>query len=229
MATWAPHTLVTFGGSLNVNQDPVEIWQCGVRVMAAGGAGPLADHDAYLASVAPNLSNWFNTVASNSAFPPMSTLNWVKANPINAAGHYSDTATHVHDYAPHVAGGNNTPASAQADILCLCISWETARAIRKGQYATHGRIYPPNYWQSAAGTSVMRVQASVVTAWAAKGQALLTVLSGPANPCIPVVASGHSAEFNAITGVRVGDVMDVQRRRKDALKEAYTGVPFGSG
>lgn len=44
---------------------------------------------------------------------------------------------------------------------------------------------------------------------------------------VPVVASGVGAGANnLVTAIRVGDVIDTQRRRRDALSEAYTQSPL---
>jgi hypothetical protein len=58
--------------------------------------------------------------------------------------------------------------------------------------------------------------------------ALLAILkTNPPTPVgtsfVPIVASEQGVS-EAITGVRVGDVFDVQRRRKDALREVYCPV-----
>jgi len=229
VSSYHPHTLVTFGGVLNTAAADHEIWQCGVRVMKPGNPGaPLDDHDAYLAQITTPLSEWFNSSADNAAFPSAATLNWVKANPIGTDGTYTDTVTHVHDYTSPVVGGRVAALSLVPDILCIVLSWQTRKAIRHHSYASHGRIYPPNYGEWAAAGS-MRLDAGYAGHWATRGVELLTLLAGSTVPAIPVIASGHGGEYEHITGCRVGDVYDVQRRRKSALREAYSAVAFSSG
>ena len=227
MVSYHPHTLVTFGGVLNWLQPDHEIWQCGVRVMKPGNPGaPLDDHDAYLAQIVDPLAAWFAHDTA-PAFPGSTNLGWVKANPIGANGKYSDDTTHVHDYSTPQTGGGAGNVGVP-DILCVCLSWQTRKAIRRASYATHGRIYPPSYGVAAA-PGAMRLTAGVAAAWAQRGADLLTLLKGSTVPAIPVIASGHGGEYEHITGCRVGDVYDVQRRRKDALREVYSDVPFSSG
>jgi hypothetical protein len=225
MVTYHPHTLVTFGGKLNTGVADEEIWQCGIRVMKPGAAGPLDDHDAWLTFAAPKIATWF-TAAAPAAFPNSAALTWLKANPIGADGTYSDPVTHLHDYSTPqmgtVIGSGQIP-----DVLCIALSWQTAKAIRRHQYATHGRIYPPNYVGPASGNG-MRTATGVSAAWATKGHDLLTAMSGTDNPCVPIVASGHAGEYSPITGVRVGDVYDMQRKRKSALNEVYSAVAFST-
>lgn len=227
MPNYHPHTSVTFGGVLNLAAAEHEIWQCGIRVMKPGNPGaPLDDHDAYLTSIAAPLATWFGD-AGNPTFPPSASLNWIKANPIGTDGTYSDPATHLHDYSAAQLGGGAAD-TAMPDILCIALSWQTRKAIRHHSYATHGRIYPPNYGRlTQSGT--MRAAPGFPGLWATKGAALLTILAGTTVPAIPVIASGHGGEYEHITGCRVGDVYDVQRRRKSAVPEVYSAVPFSSG
>jgi len=228
MPSYHPHTVVTFGGVLNTTAVDHEIWQCGVRVMKPGNPGaPLDDHDAYLTSIAAPLALWFGDGVS-MPFPGSAALMWIKANPLNSDGKYSDTVTHLHDYPAPVVGGQSSATNVVPDILCVALSWQTRKAIRHHQYATHGRIYPPSYGQVAAPGS-MRLSAGNAADWATRGAGLLTVLKGTTVPAIPVIASGHGGEYEHITGCRVGDVYDVQRRRKSALREVYSAVAFSSG
>ena len=224
---YSPHTLVTFGGILNTAAAVHEIWQCGVRVRAASVGGALADHDAYLATASVALGAWFSDATSSNSFPNTAQLTWMKANPIGQDGKYSDPTTHVHDYTSPISGGA-VGSGGVPDVLCIALSWTTAKAIRKGSYASHGRIYPPNYVPSGTGTD-MRLQGGLAGLWATKGVELLTALNGVNHPCQPIIASPHSHEQEAITGCRVGDVYDTQRRRKSALKEVYSLVSYSSG
>lgn len=222
MPAYAPHTLVAFGGVLNSAADVPEIWQCGVRVTDVVGGGPLANHTAYLAGIHASLGAWFSGV-DPVGFCPMTSLNWIKANPINAAGKYASDTTYLYDYPDPVAGGISGPAlPIKPDILSVVLSWSTAKARGKSHA---GRIYLPNYLVHTVVDGSMRITAGDVTGWVTKGVALLGVLANSAVKAVPIIASsaGPTAQ---ITGVRVGNVLDVQRRRKDALREAYTSAPF---
>lgn len=225
MPTYHPHTLVAFGGILNAAAPDKEIWQCGVRVVSGGGGNTsLADPAGYMAAVTPLLSSWFiDPGPSGGSFADTAVLSWLKVNNIGANGHYSDPgAVNIVDYPGGRPGAGSNVAGSAADILCMAISWGTAKAVRKGSYASHGRIYPPNYYGLAG--SRMRNGANI--AWAARGKALLELLAVAPFNAVPVVCSPHAGEFEPITHVRVGDVIDVQRRRKSALKETYSTLPF---
>ena len=214
-----PHIRVTFGGTLDdaVTQLPTEIWACTVNVLPAVGFSPDFDSDGYLADVAPALAAWFSD--PSSYISSLALLTYVKANAIAANGHYeSETASHVFDY--DVASRGDV-APKNPDIMTVCTSWDTA--IKRGPGA-HGRVFLPNpcYGTNTSITITPGDQANAVAA----GKALLTALAGtvPATIVHPVVASGVNATNALITGVRVGSVKDVQRRRKDALKETYVAA-----
>jgi len=223
MAVFAPHTLVTFGGTLNTGASEKEIWQCGVRVMAPGAGGPIADHDAYLIDKAGPLAAWFS--AAQQAFPSLCTLDFLKANPINAAGHYSDPLPHIHDYSPH-AVGNFVGGPFLPDILGLAVTWVTRLAVRKHVYASHGRIYLPAYGVTPTTPGGMHISAGAAVEYATAGKDLLTLLSAAPSTCVPVVCSPHAGEFEPIIGVRCGNTIDLQRSRKSAVKEVYSAVTF---
>jgi len=222
MVAYAAHTLVTFGGVLNTAADVPEIWQCGIRVTDTVGGGPLADHDAYLEGIHGPLSTWY-AAPSNAGLPATSELSWVKANSINAAGKYAEPTTHVYDYPAPVAGGLAANiAGVLPDILCLAVSWTSAKKRGKSHA---GRIYLPNYFLPSLTPGSMRIMADWNRQWAAKAAALLALIANSAVHAVPIIAS-PSGPTAQITGVRVGDVIDVQRRRKDAYKESYSVLPF---
>lgn len=221
---YAPHTLVAFGGRLTEVTANDEVWECTVRGMSAAGGSPLnapideSGLDQYLSEIAAPLSAWFSAATSHHG----GTLEWVKANNIGADGKYTSPTTHVHDYAPVVAGA----ATGSPTFLSIAISWRTGRTRPPG---AHGRIYPPNYPVGAnVGTSV--VPASTVTQLVSAGQSLLTLLANRVNAdhiwFAPEIVSKINAVHEPITAVFVGNVMDVQRRRKNATKETYSGGPW---
>ena len=216
---YSPHIRVTFGGTLDdaVTQLPTEIWACTVNVIPAVGTPANFDSDGYLADVAPALGAWFSNSASYIS--SLALLTYVKANAIGANGHYaSETQSHVFDYD---LGARGDSGPKNPDIISICTTWDTA--IKRGP-GSHGRVFLPNpcYGTNTSITITPTDQANAVAA----GKALLTALAGtvPATIVYPVVASGVNATNSLITGVRVGSVKDVQRRRKDALKETYVSA-----
>lgn len=227
-ANYQPHTLVTFGGSMGTGAD-AEIWQCGVRMLALSGtgAGPIPNLDGYHADMIPALKTWFAdaTVVANWA-----KLNWVKAANIGADGHYlpasSNTgSSHQNPFVTNFASVSGATASSMPWVLTCVLSFHTN--VQRGP-SSHGRIYLP--LSVAVGTSGNpRLTAPIINAVGTKGTALLTLLAKPDtagstnNPGFniqPHVVS-RKGPYAKITQVRVGDVVDIQRRRKSALRENY--------
>jgi hypothetical protein len=150
------------------------------------------------------------------------TLKWLKCNNIGADGKYSDDTTHVYDYPSPTPG---YVASQKAPSFCsVAMAWTTDRVRPPGAW---GRIYPPNPSYAPTGSFIQASdRALVVTA----AKALLSVLRncGGDISLIPVIASKVNATNTEITGVRVSDVYDVQRRRKNAALVTYNASPWDS-
>lgn len=217
---YAPHVLAAFGGNLP-NGD---IWQCGVRLKTATGQLDEADVDQYMEAMATQLATWFGTASTGIA--ATTQLTYLKLNNIGADGKYPPgVATHQHDFNPVVVGGQTLAIPA---ITSVCLSWTTD--VKRGPGA-HGRVYVPNLGYAPASTG--KVGNTAITNGVAAAQGLLDAVSLYQNPgalgrLIPVVASKVNATLTAITGVRVGDEYDVQRRRKNAAPEVYTSAAWAN-
>lgn len=220
---YSPHVLVAFGGRLNTAQSVPEIWQCGVRWAPSGGSS-MGDVNAadVLSSMITPMSDWFTGAGSLVDWAPVNcTLDWLKVNKIDAAGHYSDPTTHVHDYSG-VVGSVSTATPWQPDIIAGVVTFRTARSRPPGAW---GRIYLPAYaaqssdagtalWSSAGQHQIADAGAGVLAAGTAGFSA--HDLEGDF-----VVASKVNASLNVITHVEAGNVMGVLRRRKNAEPETY--------
>jgi hypothetical protein len=219
---YRPHSLIAFGGTLNAAATSDEIWECTIRAITPGGTElPLSDPGGYMDELAPGLATWFG--APGNGCWSGSHLTWLKVNNIGADGRYSDPTTHQHDYTSPVAGG--TGGQAGPSFLSLAISWTTSRTRPPGAF---GRIYPPNFtWPLSGGSTV-----SAATQDSARdsGVALLEFIRNCEGDlgAIPVIASKTNATNTEINGVRVGNVYDVQRRRKNAVRETYEAVAWDS-
>lgn len=211
---YSTHTLVSFGGTIGADLD---IWSCGVRVQRPSpDFGSLEDPAGYMAEIATPLGTWYGS--SDHHLADDTTLDWLKVNNIGVNGKYSDpTHPNTYDYATPVEGGTSRAWSA---ILTLAISWRTATLRGPG---SNGRIYLPVAGASASTNAGLILSPAVVANILTAGVDLITVLRNSTgdNPADPIVASGVNATNNSITSVRVGNVVDVQRRRKNELVEVY--------
>ena len=222
--SFAPHSRVSFGGKLK-DLDATgfnEIWQCNISVINATlGAG--FNNGTYLTEMAPALRTWFGNAASHISSG--ATLEYVKCNAITADGKYADqNNTNVFDYQGDFMQGGYT--AVNPDIISVCTTWRTSKARGPG---SHGRIYLPN---NTYGTATgMKISADEQVAACQAGKSLLDVIENTAQstPVFAVVASKVNATNTRITTVQVGNVKDVQRRRKDALKEVYSALTRGIG
>jgi hypothetical protein len=219
------HLLLAFGGDLTGSSETGEIWQCGIRCApAAGSAHDYGDEDAILAALQGPFKTWFQLAAN--LIRNDCNLKYLKLNEIAPDGSYADpTATHEYDYATPGVGG---AAASLPAVISLVWSWTTAR--HRG-IASKGRIYPPNVVTvTSAG---MRVSTATQNSHVTAAKNLLNVLSRPNGvdfelaPLVVSKGANGGAGVGAaedITGVRVGDVVDIQRRRKNALKETYVAA-----
>lgn len=240
--TTKPYVMVTFGGSQGSGAD-AEIWQCGVKmgfIDSAGAAqgGNLDDLTGYLTSITGGLQTWFSSAANwiRNDFH----LSFIKVANIAGGALQKGGPGGIYNGSHDTHGGPN-PATASMNFLggatnttvwpppfcALAITWRSSLA-PKGKAGSHGRIYLP----MAFGTNTNRVGNTDVTNALTAGKALLTLLSktpvvptsGPAGgtstlkPCL----FGRDGSSYLVDQVSVGNVVDVQRRRKSALHEVYT-------
>jgi hypothetical protein len=215
-----PHTYVTFGGTLQAVTGQDEIWQCGVRGVNTPGDGPVdqSQLQALVTAIATqesgqvNLLAWYQQNASHNAVTAQ--LHWVKAANIGPNGKYTG-APAIYQYPEPGQGYENGLAPS---FCSVSLTWTTARTY--GKKLRYGRIFPPNYTQASQGGAVIppATQLDLVSS----SKQLLTALNRSGDqyhftPCVVSSEGGHAP----ITGVKIGNVYDVHRSRKDAVTETY--------
>ncbi len=203
--------------SEQVGQD--EIWQCGVR---CSFEEPF-DEELYVTEVAANVAAWYSS--AEAQHHPNTRLLWIKAARIAASGKYPTPTYHAPEalYADAVGGGG--VSTGLPSFCCLAYSWLSSDH-RRGP-ASHGRIYPPNFGiASPAGSSHVNAATTDLLVTAAKR--LLTAIQNGDGTQItsPGIFSNVGAAASVITSVRVGNVLDTQRRRKNAAAEIYSAGAF---
>ena len=221
------HALMTIGGTLGTLG---EVWQCGVR-FDGEDSGWAHDCEAWLTDRAPRILAWF--VAAANKLSNNAKIGFVKFNNINPDGTYADPVTHERFF---TSGNTGSTASQQAQIMTAAITWTTA--VARG-LAHKGRVYLPLALEfSGTSTTISTaVQGDFITC----GKGLLTAATNPTPPAgtfaqPSVVSRGKATAWDShhrptawgpgvtqhITGVQVGSVMDVQRRRKEQIAETFT-------
>jgi hypothetical protein len=156
------------------------------------------------------------------------TLNGVKVSPINGSGHVTDLRVSQGLYkSPLPHGPTDIP---QLPAECSVVSsWITQRIGRKGR----GRVYLPptgsavlNEDGDLAGAQTAHIVAGMV---AFLEQTAITP-TGPGNHwALPIVTGAPYTAYAVIDGVRVGSVIDSQRRRRRQLNEVYANSAVAYG
>lgn len=213
---YTPFTRFVMGGTTDPGTlTQSEIWACSISMMHGTELdGPIPLPMTWLNEIQAGVKTWFQS--ANAMISTKSQLTYLKANTIGPNGKYLDPTT-ANTYTYSVPGVGSV-APTTPSICSCCLSWTTPRLRGPG---SHGRIFPPNNATSGAATLIINstVQGNLITS----SKALLTVLQNLSGTQtgMPCIASNVDGTIQPITGVRIGNVLDVQRRRKDALRETY--------
>lgn len=218
---YTPHTLVTFGGSLRAKGTQNDVWQCGVRGFDTNlGQVPVPQDrlQDLTNALLPRIATWFSSIGAR--IPATTLLLWCKAANIDGAGHYTGDAAVTNGSTAGNQGTQTLPNQCS-----LVYTWDSGVTLGK---ARTGRIYPPNTAIPLGGGDAISTGSADEAATAALN--LLTQLTYSNaglvfQPCI-VSSSGTVRD---ITSVRVGDMIDVQRRRRNAVRETYSVVDRPTG
>lgn len=234
--TTVPHALFTFGGTMGTGAD-AEIWQCGIKLGStdSGSTIPyqIPDLTAYLNAVKTPFQTWWTTAANLTR----SDFKLTFAKVANIAGGPLGAKQVGGTYAG-AADSNGGPNPAQVTFasiagstsstlphfLALAITFR-ASYVPKSLAGHQGRIYAP----LAVGNTGSRANSASVTAAVTSGLALLSALKTGARDTagnVRPVLCGRNGTIHFIDQVSVGDVIDVQRRRKNKLHETYTTSAF---
>lgn len=216
------HYLFSFGGTL---PSIGEIWCNNIRFV--GGGTPEESYD--LEDICQGLmevmaTGMDGTGAANLGYSNGVRLEWGKFNPIGPDGRYaSESETVVYDWPGTGKVGSGLPYISLPQ-MALAVSWGTVRT--RGP-ASKGRIYIPLPNVGPGGNA--RISSTETTniagAWANQIDALNDrAQSALQERPIAAVVSGINGAWEPISTVRVGDVMDTQRRRRNALAEVYSSA-----
>lgn len=223
---YKPHWLLAFGGSAYGSEE----WQCTLRVAHLGA--DVSDVDmieraqAWLPAVATATLAFFANVPY--CFTSAHKIGFVKFNAIDENGHYTDTgATNARYY----TDGVGTAIPVQPPQCAYVVSF-TTDAMRGKAHA--GRMYLPAGGMTTGADG--RISGAVRDAVRPHVSAFLTGVKDAVAPDPddlfsddyrgPAILSkiGVGLEPGAarrITGIRLGRVVDTQRRRRANLDEDY--------
>ena len=225
--TYKRHWLLSFGGTCAAGQD---IWSNNIRMVNDETAQPDGIPggtietllDDFVSDIRAYLTNPL-TYISNQV-----TCTWVKFNEINSAGHYADAAN-THQRLLNGTGGLapifGTATTVTPSYQSVAVSLTTARNRGPGSL---GRYFLPQC--AAPMVHPGRLSTTAASALATGAKDFLNALADEAGVDVtnlrPAVVSnrGTPGPAEPVTGVKVGDVPDVIRRRKNNLIETYAKV-----
>ena len=212
MAYGENHLLYSFTGTLPGG----EVWSCGLRTAGALGSTSQVTLDALAANAVIQWSTFHAVSANNLGTTVVFDLATVRV--ISTAGLTIGQAEGS-PAAPVTGGG----AVSKPNQCAVVVTVLTATAGRRGR----GRFYVPVLAGSV--TALGRLTAVHRDSLADTAANLLSGLNaGLANAVYPArigVQSQTGLTSAVATSIRVGDVWDTQRRRRDNLVESYTSRP----
>lgn len=198
------HALVTWFGDAFSS---AEWWQTGLRI-----DGVEAPSNIQLAA----LDLAFEEMVSAGALglPAGHRYLGLKWAPQTTAGRYPDSNDAIEFLRETALVGNSGDSYPQ---IALALSMRTART--RG-YASNGRMYLPNARPILASTGL--ISQSDVDSAAFIGATFVAAVNNVGLGSAVVGSTVGAGRFEAITAVRVGRVMDTQRRRRNQLPELYS-------
>lgn len=223
---YPPHALLAWGGTMG----NVEQWSCSLRMTSTlYQATTSSDRAAFCANALEQVYTKVRAYWSGKTnASTLAWMTWCKFNPIGADGKYENDATNVQYMTPtQYAKPSGAPAPFQIAIVATLDS-----GITRG-LAKSGRIYIPcsNVSPGESG-QVDNVTASQHASQVAELIRQLNNWTGPdfgLLPAVSVVSKGRVKNgaivsegiARPVTQVRVGRVLDTQRRRRAKIPEAY--------
>lgn len=212
------HNVVRINGTLPGG----EVWS--VTPKFVGASGPMTEY-ADLLQWAENIgqaqTEWTNSFALRELLSSQANITSVRTEYRTAAGELGQAAEFVHT--SPVAGVGIPNKIFQASIVCSLLTGRPGRSYR-------GRIY----WPALAvtlGTGNLRVPEAYRDKTVASFGALFREIEGAADLIQPMdlaVVSQTLGVATPVTGVQVGDIIDIQRRRRDSLQEFYSSEGYPS-
>jgi hypothetical protein len=211
--TYQPHVRLTMEGSLYASAseaNPIEIFSCTLNLL------PTVDFDPLTDPIPPDVitacNAWFGRAATG--IHPYCFLETIKYNTIDSSGHYAQDFSVQHVQTGVHGGGSEGFFMAPQVSYCVSLATGNRGARNRGRFyvpfptlqVTQNRRMDPTQQNNAKNSAVT----------------FLNDINATANVQEVVVASGAGTGTNSpVTQVRVGDVFDTQRRRRNGLPESY--------
>lgn len=216
MAYVRPFIRLSFGGTL---ADQNEIWSCNVHLV---DATPVSDPEAWFLGLNSFITEYGDEVSSfvsnpNALVPSGVNLGWVKMALIGTDGKYMLEPIEEQRNTNGANAFSYLPQGALVNTLMSDV-WKDP-----GRY---NRFYLPCTLTGAAGAyqlsgTQQNNYADALRDFVEGLNAVDTSGVGTDNTVVGVVSNTRSGSTRGVIGVRVGRVIDTQRRRRNSLTEAY--------
>lgn len=225
MATYSePFLKLTFGGTLAQGQD---IWTCGINLSIQNDellpvlpTNAVVAFENYIEDIDEDIVDIFTNYISNSTMdiPEAATLDYIKLAVIDTNGQYIVDA---HTWEPQdVTGGVSRFYVPQVSLV---MTLQSDKRVDPGKY---GRFYlptvmgvAPNGYRPTNTQAKATLTANLLAALNRRvGGGLADVR---VHPAAVTSASNFSGPYRAFTTVKVGNVFDTQRRRRNKIGETY--------
>lgn len=218
---------LTFGGFQAGGQD---IWTCGINMSIQTLEGApvtepqaISAFEAYADSNDETLPGLFQDFVSNSNsyIPSAVNLTWVKLAVIGENGQYlADSKT----WETTTTNGGRT--GAYVPQVSLVVTLASDKRADPGKYQ---RFYLPTITPTNSGSYRPTGTGAVAAHAAALLADLSDIVTGnlgtySIRPAAVTSSPKHTGNYLPITRVRVGDVYDTQRRRRNKIGETYQEI-----
>jgi len=204
MAYPRTHSLLTIGGD---GWNGVEIWQFGVRFDRA--TVPTAEEAAITAAV----TAWWSEYGPTD-YVRLTHWKWALQG---VDGKYPEGHVPLeHVFAPAVVGNTSNGGAQPQDSIVVSLR----TAIPRGR-GHAGRIYPPPRPVNVGPDGKLTLPAALLTPFTAMFRAIQDAVDAPM-----VVGSKLASTLRPVTSLRIGAVVDTQRRRRNNISESYVDEPF---
>lgn len=218
-----PSLYVTWGGQIGSSGSGVDVWQTGIHVAAASSLiSPLMPDAGDMETLYEDILTPFHSDI-NVGISQGAKLLWAKAAVIDRNGDYEGDAIN-HDGAA-VAGAVTTDRGGPQDSLVLSL-W-SGQALGKANY---GRLYLPWNGIPVQATNGRISDGAATNASVAAGDLvddLNTWVAGfnDAAYKVRIMSAVGTGTTKTPAYVRVGNVIDTQRRRRNKIVETYFATP----
>lgn len=224
------HGLLVWGGSLPGS----ETWSCSLR-MAETEAGGFADTNDTagwdMNALLAHYSTIIKAMHADAAAKISSSakLNFVKFNRLDVNGHYIDNVSHIDSFT-NISGGGS--GYAFPNQVCLAVTLTTN--ISRGP-ASKGRFYLPMPQVGSDATTGLVSVADVNTIKTRMKTFIEALSDVPGldtfnSPGVCVMSRKLGApDTHRVNGIRIGRVLDTQRRRRRNLPESYELIAVDQG